>query len=102
MRKINIDLNKIPEDKVRSVGKGAYVDLIEIEYKNGRDDKGWDGMVALDVTKAERESGKRGAIIGNWKELNSGGGQSQQRQPTRSYQRPSGRPDVPADDNIDF
>ena len=86
--KLNIDLAKIPEDKVRAVGKGEYADFILIAYKGGADEKGNAGMIAMDVTKAERDAGQRGPIVGNYKEIGGGdGGQRQQSQ--RREERPA-------------
>lgn len=88
MQKLNIDLAKIPENKIRKVGKGNYTDLILIPYSKGRDDKGNDGMVAVDVSKQEREAGQKGPIIGNYKELGGNGG-GQRQQPARRDERPA-------------
>ena len=79
MIKLNIDVTKIPKERIRAAGQGKYVDMILQAYKNGRDERGNDGMIVMDVTRDERLAGQRGAIVGNWKDLTKKSGPSQHR-----------------------
>ena len=49
--------------------RSVYLDLTAVENKDGPDQYGNEGFVALDVPKELRESGTKGNIIGNWKHL---------------------------------
>ncbi len=75
MIKLNIDVTKIPKDRIQSKPewKGKFINLILVENRNGKDERGNDGFISVDVTKEEREAGTRGVIVGNWKNLGSGG-----------------------------
>lgn len=93
MQKLSIDVTKIPRDRIKTGKKGKYVDLVLFERP---DQYGNDGFVAIDVTKEERESGVKGPIVGNWKNLGGGKPQSEHRkQPLPT------RPSKPADPDLD-
>ena len=64
-----INLAKIDKSKLfKSDKTGAiYLDIVIIETQNN--EYGNSHMVVQSVTKEERESGKRGEILGNIKEL---------------------------------
>lgn len=49
--------------------KSVYLDLTAVENKDGPDQYGNEGFVALDVPKEAREAGEKGPIIGNWRHL---------------------------------
>lgn len=75
--KLKIDVTKIDKERLFIGKNGAkYLDLTLLENKNGTDQYGNDFMVVQDITKAERESGQRGAILGNGKFIGSGGQKS--------------------------
>ena len=58
----------IEENGVFVGSKGTYLDLTAVEYKDGPKHE-WDGFIAKETTKEQREAGIRGEIIGNWKHL---------------------------------
>ena len=66
---VNINVTKIPRENIFEGKNGKYVNLTLIENKNGPDQYGNHGFVALDVGKEARERGERGPILGNWKNL---------------------------------
>ena len=70
MIKLNIDVTKIPREEIKSKPewKGKFISCILVHKPN---DRGDDGFISMDVTKEQRAAGVRGAIIGNWKELQS-------------------------------
>lgn len=62
-----IDVRKIDKTKLFAGAKGTYLDIALIENKDGADQYGNDGFVVQSVSKAAREAGERGPIIGNWR-----------------------------------
>ena len=62
-----IDVTKIDKARLFKGEKGTYLDITLLENKSGVDQYGNNGMIVQDVTKAERESGQKGAILGNFK-----------------------------------
>lgn len=87
MQKLKIDVTKIPRDKIFVGKKGKYVDLVLHDNRDGTDDYGNDGFIAIDTTKEEREAGEKGVIIGNWKHVGT--------KPKAEQQRPAQRPATP-------
>lgn len=70
--KCKINVKKIVKDKLFVGNSGTYLDCTLLENRDGTDQYGNDGMVIQDVSKAEREAGKRGEIIGNFKIMRQG------------------------------
>lgn len=66
---LNIDVVKIPKDRIFIGKKGKYLSLVLHDNRGGPDEYGNDGFVAVSLTKEEREAGKRGEIVGNWKHV---------------------------------
>ena len=66
---ININLSKVPNGSTFHGKQGEYLGVLLVENKGGRDQYGNDGFVKIDLPKADRDAGKRGEIIGNWKHL---------------------------------
>jgi len=96
---ISIDVTKIdkarliPGKKRREDGSTAkYLELVVMENRNGEDSYGNTHMVVQGVSKADREAGVRGAILGNGKEAFAA--KPQRSQPPS---RPASRPPVDAD-----
>lgn len=66
MIKIKIDLKKIDQTKCFRADSGAvYLDAVLFESKNPKYDD--THVIVQSIPKAERDAGKRGAIIGNAK-----------------------------------
>lgn len=63
---LNINLSRIPEDRIIKGKKGDYADLILVEKP---DDYGNDGFIAMSVSKEERERQVRGEIVGSFKHV---------------------------------
>lgn len=64
MIKLNIDVTKISKERLFKGEKGTYLNAVLFHEP---DKYGNDGFIAEDVSKAEREAGKKGNIIGNWR-----------------------------------
>lgn len=62
---VKINTGKIDKTKLFKGEKGTYLDICLFESPN--DKYGNDYVVAQSVSKAEREAGKKGIIIGNGK-----------------------------------
>ena len=69
MIKLNIDVTKIPKDRIRSNPnwKGKFIDLILVDKPSEKSD----GFITMDMSKEERDQGLRGVIIGEWKKIES-------------------------------
>lgn len=67
-----IDVKKITKSRLYVGEKGTYLSVVLIPTPNG---KYGDYMIVEEVTKEERESGKKGVILGNAK--NVGGSRTQ-------------------------
>jgi hypothetical protein len=63
---INIDVTKIEKQRLYVGKKGTYLDAV-VFLRDETDEYGNDGFVVQSVTKEERESGKKGEILGNVK-----------------------------------
>ena len=62
-----IDVTKIDKTKLYKGEKGTYLDLVFIPTPDNK--YGHDYMIAQSLPKEDRESGDRGAILGNGKYL---------------------------------
>jgi hypothetical protein len=83
--KCKIDVKKIAKEKLFQGKTALYLDCTLLENRDGVDQYGNSGMIVQDVTKAEREAGTRGAILGNFKIMG-------QNQPAK---KPAARPAAP-------
>ena len=63
---IKIDVSKIDKSRLYKGNKGTYLSAVLIPTPNGQYG---DYMIVEEVTKEEREAGKKGTILGNGKEL---------------------------------
>lgn len=68
-----IDVTKLDKGHFFKGQKGTYADLVLIPNKDGVDQYGNDGFVSQGISKEARDSGKKGAIIGNYRKINRGG-----------------------------
>lgn len=95
MIKLKIDVKKIDKSKLFVGAKGTYLDCVLVDRP---DDFGSDGFVSQDVTKAERDAGQKGVIIGNWKHLGQKPAPAPKQWPPA---RQAARPAVPLDPDLD-
>ena len=65
--RISLNLDKIPASAIKHGEKGRYLDLVTIpDTINGQDLFGNDGIVAISLSKARRDAGESGAIVGKF------------------------------------
>lgn len=64
---IKIDVTKIDKRKLFKGQRGTYLDAQVFVDITGADEYGNSGMITQAVSKAEREQGVKGAILGNVK-----------------------------------
>ena len=69
MIKLSINVTKIDKSHLIEGKAGKYLELILNENKNGPDQYGNDGFVVQGVSKAAREAGQRGPIVGNYRTI---------------------------------
>ena len=86
--KIKIDVTKIDKARLFKGSKGTYLDATIFLDDDG-DQYDNNGMISQDVTKEERESGVKGAILGNAKIIKVIGNQAAPSKPN------------PMDNNLD-
>lgn len=87
----SIDVTKIDKSKLVEGKKGGkFLNFSVLSNRNGPDKYGNTHMITQDVSKEERLSGKRGAILGNGKEWNGQAGNSPARAP-----QPADDDDIP-------
>jgi hypothetical protein len=67
MIKLSINVTKIDKSHLIEGKAGKYLELILNENRNGPDQYGNDGFVTQGVSKAAREAGQRGPIVGNYR-----------------------------------
>jgi hypothetical protein len=63
--RIKIDVLKIDKDHLYKGAKGTYLDCSVWPNKDGKDGYGNTHYVVQEVSRAERERGAKGKIIGN-------------------------------------
>jgi hypothetical protein len=68
MISIQIDVTKITKSRLYKGKSGTYLNAILMPTPNG---KYGDYMIVESITKVERESGTRGVILGNGKNIHS-------------------------------
>lgn len=68
MRFLSINLSKLDKSAFFEDKKGnKWVNLVELEYRNGTNEFGKDGFIKQDLGKERREAGEDGEIVGSWK-----------------------------------
>lgn len=60
-----IDITKIDKAALFRGQKGTYLDIAIHLRDDGKDQYGNDGMITQDIGRERRQSGERGAILGN-------------------------------------
>jgi DNA-binding cell septation regulator SpoVG len=68
--KCSLNVSAINKDKLIQGKKGVYLNCTLLETPNS---EFADYMIVEDVTKEERETGEKGAILGNGKVFSGGG-----------------------------
>ncbi len=97
---LKIDVTKIDKARLYKGAKGTYLDAT-VYLNDEPDEYGNSGMITQSVTKDERESGVRGAILGNAKVLKDFGATEQKKpepvkpQPTKPSTFTSDDDDLP-------
>jgi len=93
---LHLQLHRIDKSRLVQGQKGKYLDLVAFPNREGRNDRGEDGVVIQSVSKEEREAGQRGSIIGNYRlRQSSGGGQG-------NLTSEEEEPDLPEDEEVPF
>lgn len=73
---LKIDVSKIDKEKLYKGAKGTYLDAVAYINTEKESEYGDHGMITQSVSKKERESGVKGAILGNgkivWREETGG------------------------------
>lgn len=64
---LKIDVKKIEKARLFAGQKGTYLDATVFIDLDQADEYGNNGMITQDVSKQERDSGVKGAILGNAK-----------------------------------
>lgn len=100
MQRISINVTKIPRDRIKPGKNGQYVDLVLFDNRDGKDQYGNDGFVAIDVSKEERENGVKGPIVGNWKHI-GGASSKPAAEPARKPTPPPPAKRPPVDPDLD-
>lgn len=67
---IKIDVTKIDKERLYKGSKGTYLDMV-LFLNDEADQYGQHGMITQSVSKEERESGVKGAILGNVKVIST-------------------------------
>jgi len=64
---LKIDVSKIDKERLFKGAKGTYLDATVFVDLGEADQYGNHGMITQDVTKAEKDAGQKGPILGNCK-----------------------------------
>lgn len=92
---LKIDVSKIDKNRLFKGAKGMYLDATAFVDLDELDQYGNSGMITQDVTKEEKDSGTKGAILGNskvfWKGEQKQERQSDQYQSAQDQGPPVGR-----------
>ena len=59
----------VAENNIYIGQKGAYLEMVIHENRDGVDQYGYEGFSSVDVGKQRREAGEKGPIVGNWKHI---------------------------------
>ena len=96
---IKIDRKKLVEELIFKAQSGAeYIDAVLMPSKDSK--YGDSHFIVQSVSKADREAGKRGPIIGNAKILGGGGARSRPA-PTPAPRRTENKPKPARDEGVD-
>ena len=85
---LKIDVSKIDKARLFKGKKGTYLDAVAFIDIDNKGQYGDNGMITQSVSKEEKESGVKGAILGNntvfWRDDNQQAPQQQQSAPQQS------------------
>lgn len=97
--KLKLDVKKILKEHLFAGAKGTYLDLVVWPNKDGTDQYGNTHYVVQELSRAARDAGERGPIIGNLTLPEDEAPQQRQAPPPRQQaQRPA--PQQQAQDNF--
>lgn len=94
-----INVSAIDKAKLFKGAKGTYLDIVLIDTPNGQYG---DYMIVQGSTKEEREAGKKGAILGNAKILQSRGEAPRQQSRPAPPAAPVAGDGPPESDDVPF
>lgn len=99
---LKIDVSNIDKNRLFKGNKGTYLDatvFIDIDQKDQYDNN---GMITQDVTKAEKDQGVKGNILGNCQVFWSDAQQAPQQQPYAPQQAQQSLKQFDDSDSIPF
>lgn len=99
---LKIDVSKIDKNRLFSGQKGTYLDATAFIDIDNLDQYGNSGMITQDVSKQERDSGVKGAILGNTKVFYNDSKQATQQAPHQQGYPQQQAPTVDFDDDLAF
>lgn len=88
-----IDVKKIDKALLFAGNKGTYLDIALIPNRDGKDQYGNLGFVVQSVSREDREAGKKGPILGNWRVV--GEDKHPKHQPRSQGSPPASSDDIP-------
>lgn len=97
---LKIDVTKINKERLFKGEKGTYLDAV-LFLNDDADQYGQHGMITQSVSKEERQSGIKGAILGNCKIIGTGNANSATGQPSQAA-KPQTSAFNPDDDDLPF
>lgn len=92
---LKIDVSKIDKERLFKGQKGTYLDATAFVDLDQLDQYGNSGMITQDVSKEEKDSGVKGAILGNSKVFWKDSGQSAPVSNPQSGAAPDFNEDIP-------
>lgn len=99
---IKIDVTKIDKNRLFPGKNGRkYLDAV-LFLNEEADQYGQNGMITQSVSKEERESGVKGAILGNVKVIRGGNSNSHPNQPSQAARVVPANNVAPQDDDLPF
>ena len=91
---LSIDVSKIDKSKLYQGKKGTYLDMTAFIDTDEEGQYGDNGMITQSLSKEERDSGDKGAILGNAKVFWTEGGKKKKSAPKQEA--------VDFDDDVPF
>lgn len=95
MKTARINLSKLDKSALYKGREGVYLDIAIFDNKDGTDRFGNDGFITQDLGKDRRKAGEKGAIVGNFREL-------EKSEPSREGNPGEELPSGVSDDDIPF